>query len=382
MNEAHHEMKPTELPTRAEDLSVDALNRVITQHRPDVSLAGFDVVESHVWGGGQASSAGRIIIRPQYSSSSPGGLPKNIVVKVAKSVPGREGDPNQGGSGSGQLYANEVNVYTQLRPADFLESPVTLGGQYDPETKTFMLLLEDLRDRDAVFATMKMKTSIARMRSLIDQLSSLHARYWEQPEFGRSFSWLEDHTRGAIHDLFTSPRVKGFVEYQVAAEQYKQEMLERLRVTPTDLFEQFQRVQAHQADLQQTICHGDMHIGNTYILADEKGGLLDWQLTSRGYGMHDISYIMVTGLSIADRREHERDLLKYYREQLLAKGVQQPPSLDEMWLEYRRAMVWNVYIGWLITPTVNYGWDITVMAHLRTMTAYEDLETRKAVKAL
>jgi aminoglycoside phosphotransferase (APT) family kinase protein len=227
-----------------------------------------------------------------------------------------------------------------------------------------------------------MKTSIERMKSLIDQLSSLHARYWEHREFGRSFGWLEDHTRGAIHDLFTSPRVKGFVEYQVAAEQYKQEMLERLRVTPTDLFEQFQRVQAHQASLQQTICHGDMHIGNTYILADEKAGLLDWQLTSRGYGMHDISYIMATGLSIADRREHERDLLKYYREQLLAKSVQQPPSIDELWLEYRRAMVWNVYIGWLITPTVNYGWDITVMAHLRTMTAYEDLETRKAVGEL
>jgi hypothetical protein len=28
---------------------------------------------------------------------------------------------------------------------------------------------------------------------------------------------------------------------------------------------------------------------------------------------------------------------------------------------------------------VNYGWEVTVMAHLRMMTAYEDLETGKSI---
>ena len=42
-------------------------------------------------------------------------------------------------------------------------------------------------------------------------------------------------------------------------------MLQRMRVTPRDLFEQFQRVQEHQTTLPQTICHGDAHIGNTYV---------------------------------------------------------------------------------------------------------------------
>jgi hypothetical protein len=45
-------------------------------------------------------------------------------------------------------------------------------------------------------------------------------------------------------------------------------------------------------------------------------------------------------------------------------------------------MVWCVYIGWLTTPVVNYGWEVCVMAHLRVMTAYEDLETSRAVAAL
>ena len=92
-------MLTTELPTRPEDLSLEALNQVIEANTPDVSLTDFTVVESHLWGGGQASSAGRIIIEPRYSSSSPEGLPRHIVVKVAKSAPGEKVET--GGSGSG-----------------------------------------------------------------------------------------------------------------------------------------------------------------------------------------------------------------------------------------------------------------------------------------
>ena len=373
-------MLPTELPTRPENLSVEALNRVIENHLPAVSLTDFSIVESHVWGDGQVSSAGRIVIAPEYSSNSPAGLPRHLVVKVAKTPPGEAA--GSGGGGSIQLYANEVNIYTRLRPAEFIESPRTLGGEFDPHTKTFMLLLEDLRDRHATFTTMEMATSIDQMHSLLDQFSSLHARYWNHAEFGHSLRWLEAHTRGALHDLFTSSFVALFAEQQVADEQFKREMLEHVRVTPAELHEQFQRVQAHQARLPQTLCHGDAHIGNTYRLPDGTAGLYVWQLTSRGFCMHDISYIITTALSVAERRAHERDLLAYYREQLLAKGALEVPTLDELWLEYRRAMVWNAYIGWLITPVANYGREIPTMAVLRTLTAYDDLETRQSLEGL
>lgn len=376
-------MLPTELPTRPEDLTLAALNRVIADHRPEAVLSDFTITESHTLGCGSASSAGRIVIEPTYADPSVKGLPRHIIVKVAKSYPGQEIDVDKGESGSGQLYSNEVNVYSRLRPADFMESAQTLGGAFDPATNTFMLLLEDLRDRDVVFATMKIPTSIHRMRSLIQQLAALHARFWNSPEFeGGALAWAESHTRGAIHDLFSSERVAAFVDHQVAVEQYKEEMMQRLGSSPREMFDQFQRVQAHQARGCFTLCHGDMHIGNSYILPDDSAGILDWQLSCKGSGLHDISYVMSTGLSVADRRTHERELLAYYRDQLVAKGVGDVPSFDELWLEYRLAMAWNVYIGWLVTPTLNYGWDVSVMAHLRTMTAYEDLETRKAIEAI
>jgi Ser/Thr protein kinase RdoA (MazF antagonist) len=134
--------------------------------------------------------------------------------------------------------------------------------------------------------------------------------------------------------------------------------------------------------LPQTVCHGDTHIANTYVLPGNKAGLLDWQLASRGYCMHDVSYLVATGLSVSQRRAAERDLLAYYRERLIARGCREAPALEGLWNEYRMAMVWGLYIGWLTTPVVNYGWEVSVMAHLRMTTAYEDLETGKLIDRL
>jgi hypothetical protein len=50
-----------------------------------------------------------------------------------------------------------------------------------------------------------------------------------------------------------------------------------------------------------TLLHGDPHIGNTYVLPDGRGGLLDWQLMVRGRWAHDLTYLMVTGLTPEDR---------------------------------------------------------------------------------
>ena len=110
--------------------------------------------------------------------------------------------------------------------------------------------------------------------------------------------------------------------------------------------------------------------------------MLDWQLTVRGHAMHDVNYIITTGLSIGDRRAHERGLLAYYLDRLGQEGVMERPSFDDAWEEYRRTLVWGVYIGWLTTPVVNYGWEINVINHLRLTTAYEDLDTAKLVEAL
>lgn len=371
-----------ELPTRAEDLTLEALNRVIATESPEAQLTDFAVLESHVWGEGNASSAGRIVIRPVYGQQAPS-LPRHLVLKVARTAPEEPGKPLRIAGAGGALYENEVAAYARLRPSTFLEAPLVLGGAYDAQSNALLLIMEDLRDRDATFASVTHPTSVERMRSILDQLAILHARYWDSPELERSLSWMEAHTRGRLYDQFNNPAaVPRFIAEQVEREQFKKEMVERLGTDTDGLFRQFQKVQRHQSRLPQTVCHGDTHIGNTYILPGDRAGLLDWQLASKGYAMHDVSYIMATALSVEQRRASERQLLAYYREQLLENGCKLAPALEDLWSEYRLGMIWGVYIGWLTTPVVNYGWEVSVMAHLRTMTAYEDLETSKVIDAL
>jgi thiamine kinase-like enzyme len=356
---------------------------MIAAQTPGVELADFAVLETHIWGSGQVSSAGRIVIEPAYAAGSPADLPRRLVLKVAKTAPDSPDRPNPTAGAGGTLYQNEVNIYRRLVPASFLEAPRVFGGIHDRASNSLLLVMEDLRDRDATFANVTVPVSLRQLESLLDQLAMLHARYWNSPELKGSLGWMETHLKGAIHDQFNAPQIMAkFIDHQVETEQFKREMVERLGVTPADLFRQFQAVQRHQGQLPQTVCHGDTHVGNTYLLPDARGGLLDWQLTSQGYAMHDVSYLIATALSVADRRLHERDMLGYYLERLRLRGVTNAGSFDDVWTEYRRSMVWGVYIGWLTTPVVNYGWEITVMAHLRTMTAYDDLETRKLADAL
>ena len=170
------------------------------------------------------------------------------------------------------------------------------------------------------------------------------------------------------------------IQEEIDTTQFKREMVQRLRMTGPKLRDGLHAVQKYQQTLPQTLLHGDTHIGNTYLLPDGRGGLLDWQLMVRGPAMHDVNYLITTALPIGDRREHERELLKYYLEQLKANGVKEPPSFEATWNEYRRTLIWGVYIGWLTTPVVNYGWEICIMNHLRLTTAFEDLETAKLVE--
>lgn len=372
-------MTTTVLPTHPDDLSLDLLNQLVHEHLPEVSFRSFRVSESHTVGDGLASSAGRIGIEVEYTEGSPSDLPRNLVLKVA-----RAGDcptrPNPIAGAGGSLYRNEVNLYRHINPASFLESPLYFGGAYDSQSNSMLLMLEDMRDRGVTFPHVNVPTSLKRMQSLLDQLAILHARYWNSPRLAAASDWMESHVKGHIHDQFLA--LRPYVEHELGREQFKREMVERTGTSAADLFHQLQRLQQHQSGLPQTLCHGDTHIGNTYRLPDDTGGLFDWQLASRGFCMHDVSYLLATGLSIGERRKHERDLLSYYRERLLQHGVTDAPRPDDLWLEYCRGMVWGLYIGWLITPVVNYGWEITVMANLRTMTAYEDLATSDLIDRL
>lgn len=78
-----------------------------------------------------------------------------------------------------------------------------------------------------------------------------------------------------------------------------------------------------------TLLQGDSHLGIISSQPDGTADLLDWLVVWRGPGLRQVTYWMVTGLVLEPemRREHERDLLERYLQDLRTGVVSKVPSI-------------------------------------------------------
>lgn len=361
---------PLAHPTSAADITPDYLTRLMAQAVPGVSVTDVEMVEAKTYGEQFVSTAGRVIVNVRYGPGSPADLPPRLVVKVARGVD----------KILAPFYENEVNFYNRVRPELDLETPRCFGAGFDAASSDFAIVLEDLTLRGATFPSVLSPVTLDNVRSILSQQAKLHARFWESPRLrpGGDLAWAGSHVEGKVADLMMVGAAP-LIQYEIDTVSFKREMVQRLRTTGPDLRNGTLALHRHQQSLPQTLVEGDMHIGNSYLLPDGSGGLLDWQLTCRGHHMHDVSYLVTTALSVEDRRAHEKDLVRFYLDRLAAEGVADIPSFEESFTEFGRCLMWGVYIGWLTTPVVNYGWEINVMNHLRLTTAFEDHDTARLI---
>ncbi len=362
------------IPTDAAAITPELIERLIGTLNPGVGVRDLRIRRVWQWGEGDAvSTSGRVDLELTYDDAG-AGLPRQVVLKLAR--PDLPAYP---------LYRNEVQVYSRLRPWTMVRTPQCLGAWFDVATGSFGLALEDLTARGARFPSVVSSPSLASLEDAIRQLARFHARHWgERADWSApELEWAQTHVAGELRELFSHPDlVPAMIADEVANNLHKRELVQSVDETTDSLYEKVQLVQRHQSQLQQTLVHGDCHVGNTFVLPDGSMGFVDWQLSVRGYYMHDLSYLIVTALDVAQRRAHERRLVEMHLDLLRGLGVQNLPTPAEAFEEYRRAHAWNTYIGWLTCPVPNYGWEINVGNHIRLLTAYRDLDTGRAIEAI
>ncbi len=88
---------------------------------------------------------------------------------------------------------------------------------------------------------------------------------------------------------------------ELAREKFKREFVEELGTTEAEMYAGEKALKRHYATLPQTFLHGDAHFGNTYIMPNGTGGVLDWQVSARGFLMLDVGYLIQTALSVEER---------------------------------------------------------------------------------
>ena len=275
------------------------------------------MIETSRCGDGFASTADRAILGLDYAPGCDSGLPSRLLLKTMLL---RSHIPDS-------MYKNEVRFYRDIRHELAIEAPRAFASVFDEETGQFGVIMEDLTLRSARFPNATTPVALEEVTGLVHTLAALHAHYWASSRFQRDLSWLPTPRSGGMYEIFKSMGLE-LVRDQVEKNDFKAELIRPLNRSVDQLWEALWKVQDILDSEPSTLLHGDPHIGNTYLLGDGNGGLLDWQLMVKGRWAHDLTYLLVTALDPDDRRKHERDLIATYLDELRRRGVERPPERE------------------------------------------------------
>jgi hypothetical protein len=141
---------------------------------------------------------------------------------------------------------------------------------------------------------------------------------------------------------------------------------------PNRIMRAFEQLWALDDAGPHCVVHGDAHIGNTYLDADDNPGFLDWQTVCLGPWAYDVAYFIGGSLSVEDRRAHERPLLMGYLDALAANGGPRVDQ-DSAWLDYVRHTLHGFL--WSATPAVMQPLERVVAMAERYAVAIADHDT-------
>ncbi len=334
-------MNKFEFPIRPDQITAPWLTTVLREH----GLLGrgrvADVRVEMLTDPGQTAEIYRLFL--DYAGDA-GDAPRSLVAKLPASFADARAVAHEY-----DLYQREVRFYLELAAGRDLPVPRAYAAHADPASGEFILLLEDLGDarRGSLF-----RSQVADVKAALGQLARIHAEFWNDPGLAE-LDFVRD-----LHEPEWNAKLKGLVEELVPAahalftDQFSPSALKALD-TWLRLWDDLLGY-APDAD---TLVHGDAHPQQMFFATEQapRFALFDWQSATLSWGANDVARLLVTGLSVDDRRLHERALVDHYHAELCKRGV---ADLDKsrLWLQIAVGHVWNFCnnaVGALQTDTAN-----------------------------
>ncbi|CAI7978146.1 CHK domain-containing protein [Frankia sp. Hr75.2] len=277
---------------------------------------------------------------------------------------------------NGNMF-NEPDLFASGAPLP-VDHPASYLVVIDRPAEDYVIVMEDVTGRGADPRDATRPMTPDQVAHGLRGLARLHSRYWgfsgeTDPELAWVRTWAA--TEGFAGALRT--RVPTGVERGI--DLLPDEVRSRSADELVGLWWRY--VESLAAD-PPTLLHGDAHIGNTYVLPDGDVGFLDWQVARRGGWSQDVGYFLVGSLTVADRREHEADLVAEYLGALEVPGERRP-SPEAGWLSYRASAAYGLAV-WLSTLGTD-GWqrrDVSLALAERYGAAFVELETEAALDRL
>lgn len=281
-------------------------------------VRGFDVGPI---GTGQLSGTFRVVLDWD-------GPVESVIIKLADT------DPAVRSSGvSLGLYEREVRFYREIA-----EKLPTSGlahchaAAYDDSEGYFTLLVEDVSPAhpgDQIAGC-----SVDEARAIVIELAKIQAAVWGNTELA---TWM---TKPAPADSMMLEMV-----LPLYYERFAGRVSDEHRVVVERFIQCFDTWFADQAE-PRCMSHSDFRVDN--ILFGEEGSprpitIVDWATSQWLPTTNDLAFFLGGNLTVEDRREHEKALVKAYHDTLKANGVK-GYSFNDCWRGYR----WNAFAGVLM----------------------------------
>jgi hypothetical protein len=356
-----------DVPREGLAISNEWLTDVLCHEHPDAQVVAFDSP------GGSVGSSTRAALRITYNSAGQAaGLPTELFAKTTTSFSQRLT------LGGARILHGETEFFMRFRPRVEIEAPHGYWGAVDDRSWRSVILMEDIAaTRGARFVEPTTPLTRAQVEDLVLGMATFHGTFWEDSELSVLKTPI-DHFNN----------VKSFVDMAGRA---KVGMERAKAVIPASLYGQADRLwrgterslQLATTSLPRTLLHGDSHVGQTYVTADGRMGLTDWQVALQGGWGYDFAYLVGSACEPEDRRLWERDLLTAYLARLGESGGS-APSFDDAWLIYRQQLFYP-YSAWAFTiGRAFYQPQMqppeTCLAIIRRLsTAIEDLDSLGAI---
>jgi hypothetical protein len=275
----------------------------------------------------------------------PDGLPTALCIK---------GYFNDIGRTARQIGAPEAYFYRNIAAGTGVRTLLSVYADIDPATHHGVIITEDVVPQGAMFLDGNSPYGIDRAAQSLTEFARLHAATWAKPVYADA-EWLAPRL-GRSLELWGTEKTAEIITANVDGPNGAQTPHE-IR-DASKLLDAYRRLIDRSATQVATqswcVIHGDAHVGNLFLDSGGNPSLVDWQLVQRGMWFLDVGYHIASTLTVAERRNAERDLLAHYLDALSSHGVD-APTWDTAWRGIASGMLHGLFLWGITTkqpPTV------------------------------
>ncbi len=250
--------------------------------------------------------------------------PPTLVAKVTSAS-----DVSRAIAGITRTYEIEVGFYNDLAPHIGVNAPACHFAAHDQATGAYCVILDDLAPCEQ--GDQMRGCTVGEAALALRELPELHAPGWDSRRL-HALRWIKrrEHTDAEFASAFLASMIPGFFDRY--GDRLDDDVIE---VTERAVPKATRGVPPARG---ATVIHNDFRCDNL-MFGGPRVWVLDWQTVAIGDGLLDVSYFLGGSLQVDDRREHERDLVRAYVEDLTSRGI--AVDFNDCWTRYRR----NAFAG-------------------------------------